>query len=155
MDRSAALEISVDIEAPCEHVFDLIHDYEARLRWDTLLSKACILDKNVTHAAAGVRTLCVGRATLGKIAVETIYVSFNRPTVAAVRMLHGPWFLAEFAASIRHTPTATGSRTTYKLRIKSRPAILRPLLDPILRAAFHWETRKRLHSLKRYLESRA
>ena len=34
----------MDIDASCEEVFDVIHDYGIRLQWDTLLSKACIVD---------------------------------------------------------------------------------------------------------------
>jgi hypothetical protein len=158
MEQGLAVECSVDILASCEEVFDVVHDYEIRLYWDTLLSQACILDKGVKEAGLGVSTLCVGRAALGKIAVETVYVSFDRGRVAAVKMKRGPWFLADFAASIRHTaiPSQTGesSRVTYKLRIKARPQFLRFLLNPLLRIAFQVETNKRLASLKRYVETR-
>src|SRR6516165_3483821 len=59
----ATVECRVDIDASCEEVFDAIHDYRIRLRWDTLLSKACIVDGS-TEAGLGVRTLCVGRNSL-------------------------------------------------------------------------------------------
>jgi len=152
------IECSVDINAPREVVFDVVHNYQIRLEWDTLLSKACILDEAATEAGVGVRTLCVGRMALGRVGMETVYISFDRPRAAAVRMKRGPWFVGDFAASIRHadSPAAPGtaSRVTYKLQIHGRPSWLRFILDPILRLAFRYETRKRLLSLKRYIESR-
>lgn len=158
MEHGLAIECSVDILASCEEVFDVIHNYDIRLQWDTLLSRACILDEGVKEAGVGVRTLCVGRAALGRAGVKTVYVSFDRGRVAAVKMIEGPWFLEEFAASIRHTsiPSQTGasSRVTYKLRIKAQPKLFRAILNPLLCFAFQLETNKRLASLKRYIEGR-
>jgi hypothetical protein len=152
------VECSVDINGPCEVVFDVVHDYGIRLQWDTLLSKACIVDEAATEAGVGVRTLCVGRTAFGRVGMETVYVSFDRPRVAAVKMSRGPWFVGGFAASIRHTDSltepGTQSLVTYKLQIYGRPRWLRFLLDPLLRLAFRYETRKRLLSLKRYVETR-
>ena len=158
MEQGLAVECTVDILASCQEVFDVIHDYDIRLQWDTLLSQACILDEGVQNAGLGVTTLCVGRTALGKAAVETVYISFNPGQVAAVKMKRGPWFLKEFAASIRHTPIPSErgecSRVTYKLRIIARPKRLRFLLNPLLRLAFQAETSKRLASLKHYIETR-
>src|SRR5258708_14993541 len=161
-----AVECDVDIDATCREVFDVIHDYGIRLRWDTLLSKACIVDGS-TEAGLGVRTLCVGRNAVASLGMETVYISFDRPRVAAVRMKRGPWFIADFAASIRHfaleTSEALGgpdpalraarSRVSYKFRITARPKWLRIILDPLLRRIFQPETRKRLASLKHYIET--
>ncbi len=156
MEHGIAVACSVEINASCEDVFDVIHDYGIRLHWDTLLSKACIVDEGVTVAGVGVRTLCVGRAAFGKAGVETVYVSFQRGRVAAVKLTRGPWFLEDFAASILHTaipsPAGARSRVTYNLRIAARPRWLRLVLSPVLRFVFRVETGKRLASLKRYLE---
>jgi hypothetical protein len=132
----------------------LIHDYEVRLEWDTLLSKACIVD-NSPKAGLGVKTLCVGRNTVAGFGMETVYISFDRPRVAAVRMTRGPWFVKDFAASITHQALDENrSRVTYKFKITARPKWLRFVLDPILRVVFQWETRKRLRSLKRFVEQK-
>jgi hypothetical protein len=156
MEHGVAVECGVDIDAGCQEVFDVIHNYGIRLHWDTLLSKACIVDGSA-QAGIGVRTLCVGRSTVAGMGMETVYISFDRPRVAAVKMKSGPWFVGDFAASIRHTALApgTGSRVIYKFRITSRPVWLRAVLDPLLRLVFQRETRKRLESLKRYIEARA
>ena len=145
------MESSVEIKAPCEQVFDLVHDYKLRLEWDTLLSKACIVDGS-PEAGLGVKTLCVGRSTVAGFGMETVYISFDRPRVAAVRMTQGPWFISAFAASISHKPLGENrSRVTYKFRSTARPRLLGPLLQRI----FQRETRKRLLSLKHYLEARS
>jgi Polyketide cyclase / dehydrase and lipid transport len=153
-----AVECSVDIDASCEEVFDVVHDYGIRLRWDTLLSKARIVDGSAA-AGLGVTTLCVGRGTVAGFGMETVYISFNRPRLAAVKMTHGPWFVEDFAASIRHVPISSGpkqrSRVTYKFRIRSRPGWLRAVIEPVLRRVFQGETRKRLASLKLFIETRA
>ena len=94
--------------------------------------------------------------------METVYITFDRPRVAAVRMKRGPWFIDDFAASIRHMALETcalpklaqRSRVVYKFRITARPRWLRRVLDPVLRLAFQRETRKRLDSLKHYVETR-
>jgi hypothetical protein len=155
MGRSAAVECTIDIEAGCQQVFDVVHDYGIRLHWDTLLSKALIVDGSPV-AGVGVTTLCIGRGnSVGGFGMETVYVTFERPRIAAVKMTRGPWFVEEFAASIRHKALTTQdrSRVTYKFRIRGRPQWLRAVLDPLLRFVFQKETRKRLESLKRYIES--
>jgi hypothetical protein len=141
-------ESSVDIAAPCEAVFDVVHDYNVRLEWDTLLSHASIVDGS-HEAAVGVRTLCIGRGhNVAGFGMETVYISFDRPSAAAVRMTRGPWFIAQFAASIRHIAVGSGSRVIYKFNITGRPK----LLGPIVCVIFQRETRKRLEALKRYVE---
>jgi hypothetical protein len=151
-----ATECRVEIDATCAQVFDTVHNYQIRLNWDTLLSSAAIIDGS-TGAGLGVRTLCVGRGAVSGFGMETVYISFDRPKVAAVRMTRGPWFVKDFAASIRHEAGAGNggidrSFIVYKFRIMARPRWLRPVLDPILHAVFRRETMKRLKSLKRYME---
>lgn len=145
-------EVSEVIEASSEAVFDLIHDYSRRLEWDTLL-QAAYLDDGHKTVAAGTTSVCVGRRSLGGIALKTVYVSFERPRVAAVKMLNAPLFFDRWGASIRHEDLPGGrSRVTYTFQFSSRPRIFRFLLDPIMQLVFTWETRKRLHALKEFLE---
>jgi hypothetical protein len=149
---SAGYACTVDVRAAPEAVFDLIHDYGRRLEWDVFLRRACLLDGAVV-AGLGVKTLCVARWGTGGMGMETVYVSFDRPLVAAVKMTRGPALVGEFAASIRQIPLPDGgTRVSYKFQIASRPRWLRPLLDPILARVFRRETRRRLEALQRYLE---
>ena len=86
--------------------------------------------------------------------METIYVSFNRPRVAAVRMTRGPLFLQSFAATLRHDAIGNGiTRTTYRYNFTSRPRWLAFLVEPIVQRVFKLETQGRLAALKRFLEA--
>src|SRR5262249_45996692 len=135
--------------------FDLLHDYRRRLEWDTLL-QAAYLEDGAGVAAKGVIAVCVGRKALGGIALKTVYVTFARPTLAAVRMVNTSVFFHSWAASIRHEDiSAHESRLTYKFHFTTRPHCLRFVLDPLLERIFIWETRKRLRALKAFFSGRS
>ena len=141
-------EVSEIISAPSAEVFDLLHDYEHRLDWDTLL-QAAYLTGGATEAGKGVTSVCVGRSSLGGLALETVYVSFDRPRVAAVKLVNSPWLFATWAASIRHADLGPAeSRVTCTWHFTARPRLLRWLLEPIMSVVFRWETRKRLIALR-------
>ena len=147
-----SLDASVEIRAEPAAVFDLIHDYGRRLEWDPFLREARLLG-DAPRAALGVRALCVARLTSGGLGMETVYVSFERPHVAAVRMTRGPFILGSFAATLRQAAVAPGlTRVTYRFNASSRPSWLRPVLDPLVGAFFLREVRRRLRALKRFLE---
>jgi hypothetical protein len=140
--------VSEVIGAPSAEVFDLVHDYGRRLEWDTLL-RAAYLDDGFTAAGPGATSVCVGRRSVGGFAFKTVYVSFDRPRVAAVKLVNRPRLFDKWAASIRHEDLEPGrSRITYTFQFTTRPAALRWLLEPVLLAAFRWETRKRLRALR-------
>lgn len=147
-------EVSQVIAADCGEVFDLLHDYERRLAWDSLLSAAYLADGN-TQAALGATSVCVGRRSLGGIALKTVYVAFERPRLAAVKMINRPPLFATWAASIRHESLGERkSRVTYAWTFTARPRWLAWLLEPLLQRVFACETRRRLQCLAAYLESR-
>lgn len=144
---------TVDIAAPSEPIFDLVHDYSRRLEWDPFLRRADLLG-DARAAGVGVRTWCAARWNLGGLGMETEYVRFDRPGVAAVRMTRGPWFLGAFGASILQRPNETGgTRVTYKSTFRARPGWMAGVVDPVFRAVFAFETRRRLVHLKRFVES--
>jgi hypothetical protein len=144
-------EISELLPAPSAVVFDLLHDYGRRLEWDTLLQAAYLEGKHLA-AAEGVTSVCVGRRSLGGLALRTIYVSFQPPTLAAVKMLNAPAFFKSWAASIHHQDiSAYESRITYKFHFSAKPRPLKFILEPIMKMVFVWETQKRLRALREYL----
>lgn len=148
-------EVSAVIPAPSGAVFDLIHDYARRLEWDPLLS-AAYLDDGHSVAAKGATSVCVGRRSLGSIALKTVYVTFERPHLAAVKMVNAPPFFQSWAASIEHQDVSPGeSRITYRFHFTSKPRWLRFLLDPLMERVFAWETRKRLSALRALFSRRA
>ena len=149
-----SIECAIEIAAPVEVVFDCIHDYERRLDWDPFLCEARLLG-GATAAGVGVATACRARRAAGGGTMETVYVTYRRPDVAAVRMTRGPFYLGEFAASIRQVETAEHTtRVMYKFHLASRPAWMRPVLDPILSFVFRRETERRLVSLREHIERR-
>lgn len=148
----ASSEISELIPAPSSAVFDLLHDYARRLEWDTLL-QAAYLEGGASAAAKGVTAVCVGRKSLGGIALKTVYVTFERPTLAAVRMVNASALFQSWAASIRHEDiSGHESRLTYKFQFTTRPYVFRFLLDPLVKRLFVWETRRRLRALRTFFE---
>jgi ribosome-associated toxin RatA of RatAB toxin-antitoxin module len=143
--------VTETIPAPARAVFDLIHDYPRRLEWDTLL-QAAYLDGGNTGAGKGATAVCVGKWCLGDIALKTVYVTFDRPKVAAVKMLNEPPFFRYWAASLRHEDLGGNtSRVTYTFHFTARPR-LRPILEPLMGFVFEQETRKRLRALKEHFE---
>jgi hypothetical protein len=144
--------ISQTIDRPCEDVFDLLHDYPRRLEWDTLLRKACLL-QGATQAAVGVQSLCAGKWSTGGLPMVTQYVSFKRGEYAAVKLINRPAFFRNFAATIRHTPLGpSSSRVTYIYHFEAKPRFLAWLLEPVMSFLLKRETKKRLTSLKKFLD---
>jgi len=142
--------VSEIIPATSAAVFALVHDYDRRLEWDTLLS-AVYLHEGFTVAEQGAISTCVGRAALGSLALTTEYVTFSPGRIAAVKMTRGPWLFERWAASLKHEDLADGqSRITYAWQFTARPRMMAWLIEPLLNAIFRWETRKRLRALKSY-----
>ena len=143
-------KVAETIPAPAREVFDLVHDYSRRLEWDTLLS-AAYLDDGYAEAEKGATSVCVGKWYLGSIALKTVYVTFDRPAVAAVKMVNRPPFFDSWAASLRHEDTKDGaSDIVYTFHFTARPRYLRFVLDPLMGLVFTSEVRKRLRALKRH-----
>ena len=145
-------EVSQLVAADCQAVFGLLHNYDRRLTWDTLLSAAYLTD-GCTQAGLGATSVCAGRRWLGGMALKTVYIAFDPPRLAAVKMTNRPPFFENWAASIRHEPAGEGrSRVTYTWTFTARPRRLAWLLEPLMNRVFRWETRKRLAALAAQFE---
>ncbi len=146
--------VSAIVSASSTEVFRLLHDYDRRLEWDTLLQDARLCE-GWTEAQLHATSICTGRWYLGGLSLKTQYVSFRSPEVAAVKMLNRPPLFDAFAASIRHRDLGDGtSSVEYKYNFTVRPSWLRRLLHPVMAAVFRWETRKRLRALQRFFAQR-
>lgn len=146
--------VSEVMPASCEVVFDLVHDYTRRLQWDTLLREAYV--EGDGPAAHGAIAVCSGRWAIGGLTLRTVYVSFERGVVAAVKMVNTPPFFGRWAASIRHEPLGDDrSRITYTYNFRARPRLLAFVIEPIMAHVFRWETRRRLRALARALSPAA
>lgn len=145
-------QATIVIRAARECIFDLIHDYDRRLKWDPFLRDAHLLD-GAERAAAGVSSRCTARWLAGGMAMDTVYVTFNRPAVAAVKMTRGPRLFRAFAASIRHDVIdGFSTRVTYRYNFALRPNWLTWPTEPLANWMLHRETQQRLAALKTFLE---
>lgn len=142
-------EDAILVRGTPDALFALTQDYGRRLEWDPFLRSAELVG-GATEAGHGVRAWCVAHNGLG---METEYVSFTPPRVAAVKMTRGPWFIGGFAGSWRFFPEADGrTRVVFRYSVNARPAWLQPLLNPILVRVFTREVRKRLQGLRDFVE---
>lgn len=145
---------SIEIDASAQAVFDLIHNYDLRLQWDSMLCEAKLLD-GATVAAEGTRSRCVGNWKCVWLPIESEYVSFESGKVAAVRMTNRPLFFDEFAATIRHVAiNEVRSKVTYIYHFRSKPRWLSFLFEPIMNGSLQREVQHRLSSLKAFIENR-
>lgn len=83
------------IDRNAENVFDFTQDYNKRLKWDTFLKKADLID-GATAAETGVKAYCVAKNGLGMV---TEYITYNRPRVTAIKMTKGPYLFKSFLGS--------------------------------------------------------
>lgn len=143
-------EDSILIRDTPDALFALTQDYGRRLEWDPFLRSARLVG-GATEAGPGVRAWCVAHNRLG---METEYVSFTPPKVAAVKMTRGPWFIGGFAGSWRFFPEPDGrTRVVFRYSVQARPRWLQPLLNPILVRVFSREVRARLEGLRSFVEA--
>lgn len=139
------LQHSVIIHADAAMLFFLTQNYERRLSWDPFLREARLLH-GVTEPVVGGRAWCVSKTGMG---METEYVSYVPPRVAAVKMTRGPVFIEAFAGSWRFEPMAPNmTRVSFCYFLRSRPRWLRPLLDRLCLAVFARNTHRRLIALR-------
>lgn len=140
-------ERSILVHAGAAALFDLMQDYERRLRWDPFLSEARLVE--ATAAGVGVRAWCVDRRGRG---METEYVSFDRPRRVAVRMTKGPWIFRKFAGAWIYEAVEAGiTRVTFKYHVEARLRLGR-LGDAVLARVFAREMDDRLRALARAVE---
>ena len=136
------------VDAAPEVVFALTQDYSVRLKWDPFLRTAVLLN-GATEPCVGVRAWCVARSGIG---METEYVSFTPPRIAAVKMTRGPKILETFGGAWEFTPI-DGARTKvmFRYQLRARPRWLAWLIEPVARWWFSRETRLRVVALAKAL----
>ena len=140
----------LDVDGSRESIFDLTQDYDRRLEWDPFLQDARLLSGAVTPEK-GVRALCTDRR--GN-AMEVVYVAYDRPSVAAVKMTRGPVFLQSFAGTWRFSDAGDGrTRVLFKYFYRIRWPF-GALAAPIARA-FANETAERLIALRDFVKTGA
>ncbi|MEO7212189.1 SRPBCC family protein [Mucilaginibacter sp.] len=136
------------IKKPAAIIFDYTQDYTKRLDWDNFLKQAELVN-GATEAGKGVKAWCVARNGIG---METRYVTFSRPGVAAVKMTKGPYMFKTFAGSwtFRDAGTETAKVTfyyNYRLRFPFT------IVGGIIKRRLRLNVRQRLRDLKKCVEA--
>jgi ribosome-associated toxin RatA of RatAB toxin-antitoxin module len=138
-------EHAAHVDASPELVFALTQDYALRLAWDPFLRHAELLG-GAGAPAVGVRAWCVAK---GGIGMETEYVSYAPPRIAAVKMTRGPWLLRTFGGAWEFTPAVDGgTRISFRYQLTARPRWLAWAIEPVAKAWFSRETRLRVAALQ-------
>jgi hypothetical protein len=140
-----------DMPATAEVVFDAFHYHHWRQRWDSLVHATHVLD-GAPCPYVGAVTDNAGGGILRALAMQTEFISYDRPKVAAARMRGRAFPFARWAASMRHQPL-DGQRSVmvYTYSFETMPRALRWLLDPVTKLVFDWQTRKRFARMQAFL----
>lgn len=124
---------------------------EVRLRWDPFIRHQHLVGAD--RPAKGVET--VTRARVGPRMVSR-YVSYRPPTSVGMTMVSGPWFFGSFGGGWRFVPETRhgvlGTRAVWKYTYSVRPAVLRPVAEPIGQWLLGREIRARIAAFARACE---
>lgn len=141
---------SIIINKNAEIVFDFTQDYSNRLKWDTFLKKANLID-GASNAEKGVKAYCVAKNGIGMV---TEYVTFNRPRVTAIKMTNGPYMFQSFFGSwtfkeVTHNKTEVIFLYSFSLRFPFN------LLSMIIKKNLRTNVKQRLIDLKNNIENKS
>ena len=143
---------TIEVPVTAQTAFDLVHNYEVRLTWDSMLSEARLLN-GATEPAQGVSSRCVGNWKCLWLPIEAEYVTYKPGEVAAVKMTNRPLFFKQFAATIRHDDLGEGrSRVTYIYNFNSKPSWAAWLFEPVMHFCLKREVNHRLQALQQAFE---
>lgn len=140
----------IDISLNQIDLFDLTQDYSKRLEWDIYLSEAYLLN-NAPLADVGVDAFCKNKS--GSIMISK-YISFDRPTVAAVTMTKGPYLLSRFSGAwnIKKIDECH-SILIFTYRFELKGGFLGRLFLPVAAYLFSIDMQKRLKAIKTYVKN--
>ena len=141
--------------APPAVVFDAFHYHHWKVQWDSLVADTQISDGAPCPYVGAISTNG-GAGLLRPLAMETEFVAFDRPRLAAATMRGRSFPFGRRAASMRHVPL-TGGRSTliYSYTLETHPSALRWLMEPVVDRLFLHATRKRFRRLAAWLELHA
>jgi hypothetical protein len=138
---------AIEINSRSEAVFNYTQDYSNRLKWDTFLKKADLIDGAV-NAGKGVKAYCVAKNGLDMV---TEYVTFNPPKVTAIKMTKGPYLFRSFLGSwtfkeIGEQSTEVSFLYSYSLRFPFY------LFSGLIKTNLQNNVKQRLRDLKKNME---
>lgn len=139
---------TIVIEDTPERVFDFTQDYTLRLKWDTFLKQADLIN-GAENADKGAKAYCVAKNGMG---MTTEYVTFNRPKVTAIKMTKGPYLFKSFLGSWTFKPTGENQTEvsflySFSLRFPFN------LINALIKNNLQNNVRQRLADLKNNVEN--
>ncbi|MDQ1813877.1 SRPBCC family protein [Massilia sp. CCM 9210] len=147
--------IAFPMPASCEVVFDVFHYHQWRARWDSLVSHTEV-DGGAPCPYVGAVSENVGGGLLRALSMRTEFVSYQRPRLAAARMLGTSFPFSKWAASMKHESAAGGgSVLIYTYNIEAGPRMLRWLIEPVVHHVFRRQTVKRFERMRAFLATNA
>ena len=140
------IKLEKEISASQEVIFDLTQNYTQRQDWDPFTESYRFLnDKGVEKGL-----LLEIKAKNGQSMVVE-YVSFNRPSVVAIKMIKGPWFIKNFAGSWQFQRIDKNkSKVIFKYNIVFKPGWIKLVMSYYFRRSAN----NRLIALKHYIENK-
>lgn len=137
--------------APAAVVFDAFHYHHWRHRWDSLVSATEVVGGALCPYVGAV-TQNAGGGWMRGLSMQTRFVSFDRPHLAAASMVGTSFPFSRWAASMRHKDAgANASLLIYTYSLEVAPHWLAWLLRPVVHIVFAHQTRKRFRRLQNFL----
>ncbi|MFL6658965.1 MAG: hypothetical protein ACJ8GW_12885 [Massilia sp.] len=143
--------IEFPMPAPCEVVFDIFHYQIWRSRWDSLVNATHIVGGAPCPYVGAVNQVATGGMLRG-LSMQTEFISYKRPRIAAARMLGRSFPFTKWAASMKHEAIdADKSLMIYTYTIETGPALLRWIMEPVVSRIFERQTRRRFACMRDFL----
>ncbi len=140
----------IEISAPPGPLWDLSQDYYLRTQWDPFIREVKLLD-GATRTEVGVRSWV--RAHNG-LTMTVKYITARRPDQVAMTMTEGPRLFEKFSGAWGFEPLEAGhTRVKFSYHFLTRPRLLRPLVEPVVRRFLQRDMDARLAALKRAVET--
>ena len=143
--------LEFDMPAPCVVVFDAFHFHCWRAKWDSLVSDTEVVGGEPCPYVGAI-TVNTGRGVLRPLRMTTQFVSFERPRVAAAKMIGASFPFQRWAAGMQHKPIgADNSLLIYTYSYEIGDSHFRRLLTPLVKWVFARQTRIRFARLREFL----
>ena len=148
-------KLEFTMPAPADVVFDAFHYHQWRHRWDSLVSATEVVG-GAPCPYVGAVTQNAGGGWMRGLSMQTRFVSYDRPNLAAASMVGTAFPFSRWAASMRHKEVeGQSSLLVYTYTFEVTPHWLAWALRPVVHAVFAHQTRKRFSRLQAYLAKHA
>ena len=147
--------LSFTMPAAADVVFDVFHYHQWRVHWDSLVESTEVVGGAPCPSVGAVSENAAGGLLRG-LRMRTEFLTYDRPRLAAARMVGKAFPFARWATSMKHEPIDRHhSLLIYTYTLETGPSWLRWLMEPVVGRYFSWQTRKRFARMHAFLERSA